>query len=395
MNTANYVDETYGRLERVPGPHGYDFYVPAPLPRRLELAADVVVALSKADRALGRLAGAGRLLPEPHLLVRPYLVTEALASSRIEGTQASLSEVLEADVEAGPSEDHDVREVQNYIAAFDLGRQLLHRLPLSLRLVKSIHERLLTDVRGEEKRPGEFRTSQNWIGAPGGTLDQAAYVPPRHEPEMLDALRDWESFLNEDLDLPPLAAAGLLHLQFESIHPFLDGNGRVGRLMVTLYLLATEELPEPLLYLSPWFERNRDEYYARLQGVRERGELQAWLHFFLSGVGVMAGEAIDRAESLTDLHRSYREELVGDRSNASNVVDMLFVNPFVTTRRVMNALDVTNAGANNAISRLEDRGWLTRRGTSGRGGRITWAADEVLGILGRVDDQQGTAEPNR
>lgn len=388
MDRATYVDETCGRVERVPGPHGYDFYVPAPLPRSMDLGADVVVALSNADRALGRLAGAGRLLPDPHLLVRPYLVTEALASSRIEGTQASLSEVLEADVEAEPSEDHDVREVQNYIAAFTLGRALLEDLPLSLRLVKRIHERLLTGVRGEEKRPGEFRTSQNWIGSPGGTLEQAAYVPPRHDPEMLDALRDWESFLNEDLDLPPLVAAGLLHLQFESIHPFLDGNGRIGRLMVTLYLLATDELPEPLLYLSPWFERHRDEYYAKLQGVRERGELQSWLRFFLDGVGLMAAEAIDRAESLTDLQRGYREALVGDRSNASAVVDLLFENPFVTTRRVMNALDVTNAGANNAIRRLEDRGWLSRRGTSGRGGRITWAAPEILTVLGRVEPRQ-------
>lgn len=388
MDRATYVDETCGRVERVPGPHGYDFYVPAPLPRSMDLGAEVVVALSNADRALGRLAGAGRLLPDPRLLVRPYLVTEALASSRIEGTRASLSEVLEANVEAEPSEDHDVREVQNYIAAFDLGRALLEDLPLSLRLVKRIHERLLTGVRGEEKRPGEFRTSQNWIGSPGGTLEQAAYVPPRHDPEMLDALGDWESFLNEDLDLPLLVAAGLLHLQFESIHPFLDGNGRIGRLMVTLYLLAADELPEPLLYLSPWFERHRDEYYAKLQGVRERGELQAWLRFFLEGVGVMATEAIDRAESLTDLQRGYREALVGDRSNASAVVDMLFENPFVTTRRVMNALDVTNAGANNAIRRLEDRGWLSRRGTSGRGGRITWAAHEILTVLGRVEPHQ-------
>lgn len=385
MDLTTYVDRSYGRVVRVPGPHGYAFYVPAPLPRSLDLAAGTVVALSRADRALGRLAGAGRLLADPHLLVRPYLVTEALASSRIEGTQASLSEVLEADVDDGPAAAHDVREVQNHIAAFDLGRALLAELPLSLRLVRRVHERLLTDVRGEEKRPGEFRTSQNWIGRPGGSLAEAAYVPPRHDPEMLDALGDWERFLNEDADLPPLVAAGLLHLQFESIHPFLDGNGRIGRLMVPLYLLATGELPEPLLYLSPWFERNREEYYTRLQGVRERGELQEWLAFFLEGVAVMATEAIDRVEALTDLQRRYRAALVGDRSNAGAVVDLLFANPFVTTQRVMNHLGVTNAGANNAIRRVAERGWLTRRGTSGRGGRITWAADEVLAILSRVE----------
>lgn len=382
MDLETYVENAYGRVARVPGPLGYHHFVPGEMPRRLTLEDDTVTALSAADLALGRLAGTGRLLPDPHLLVRPYLVKEALASSRIEGTQASLAGVLEASAEGGEADDHDVREVQNYVAAFDLGRSLLDELPLSLRLVRRVHERLLRNVRGEEKRPGEFRASQNWIGPPGAGLDEAAFVPPRHEPEMVDALADWERFLHDrDTGMPPLVACSLLHYQFETIHPFLDGNGRVGRLVVALYLLDTGVLPDPLLYVSPYLERHRDEYYARLQGVRESGDVQSWLRFFLTGVAEQAVEALERAERLTDLQTHYRSELLGDRSNASAVVNLMFENPFVTTRRVMDAIGVTNAGARNAIKRVEKRGWLTQVGTSGRGGAIRWRADEVLAVL--------------
>lgn len=381
MDLAEYVDGTFGVVRRVPGPFGYDHYVPQPLPRSLGLAAATTRALSDADRALGRLAGAGRLLPNPHLLVNPYLVTEALASSRIEGTQASLSDVFEASAEEGPSADVDVREVQNYVAAFELGRRRLTELPLSLRLIREMHARLLADVRGEEKDPGEFRRSQNWIGRPGGTIEDATFVPPRHDPEMTDALNGWERFLHETDALPPLVACGLVHYQFETIHPFLDGNGRIGRLVIILLLVSMGELPEPLLYLSPYFERSRSTYYDRLQGVRERGEMQAWLEYFLTGVAVQARDAVDRAERLTDLQARYRAELAGDRSNAPHVIDLLFANPFITTRRVMNALDITNAGAHSVIRRLESRGWLQQFRVEGRGGRITWVAGEVMDIL--------------
>ena len=382
MDQARFVDKSFGELRRVPGDHGYLQYVPKPLPRSLALTAPTTRALSNADRALGRLAGAGRLLPNPHLLVNPYLVTEALASSRIEGTQASLSEVLEAAAAGDESKNVDVREVQNYVAAFELGRALLDELPLSLRLIRRVHERLLRNVRGEEKSPGEFRRSQNWIGRPGGTVEDAIFVPPRHEPEMIAALTDWERFLHDrEGGLPPLVACGLLHYQFETIHPFLDGNGRLGRLAIILYLMDLGELPEPLLYLSPYFERDRDAYYARLQAVRERGEMQEWLEYFLTGVAEQARDAVDRAERLTDLQANYRTELAGDRSNAPHLIDLLFANPFITTHRVIEALDITNAGANSAIRRLETRGWLREFRVEGRGGRITWAAPEILRIL--------------
>lgn len=381
LDLSAYVDETFGAVRRVPGRFGYAHYVPRSVPRSLELTVPTTRALSDADRALGRLAGAGRLFPNPHLLVNPYLVTEALASSRIEGTQASLSDVFEASAEEGPSPDVDVREVQNYVAAFELGRRRLTELPLSSRLIREMHARLLADVPGEEKNPGEFRITQNWIGRPGGTIEKATFVPPRHDPEMKEALTDWERFLHETDDLPPLVACGLAHYQFETIHPFLDGNGRIGRLVILLLLASMGELPEPLLYLSPYFERSRETYYARLQGVRERGEMQAWLEYFLEGVAVQARDAVDRAERLTDLQALYRAELTGDRSNAPHVIDLLFENPFVTTQRIMRALGITNAGANSVIRRIEARGWLEEFRVEGRGGRITWVAPEVMDIL--------------
>lgn len=379
VDLSTYVDKTFGTIEREPGPHGYSFYQPSPLPRELDLDQATVRLLSRADRSLGRLAGSGRLLPNPHLLVQTYITSEALASSRIEGTQASLSEVLEA------SEDeevrHDVREVLNYIAAFEHGRRRLAELPLSLRLLREIHERLLRDVRGEEKSPGEFRTTQNWIGPPNCTLHDAVFVPPRQGQWLTTALTDWERYLNDDVSVPPLVAAALLHYQFETIHPFLDGNGRLGRLAIILHLMQIDELPQPLLYLSPYFARNRTAYYAHLQGVREQGAIQAWLQFFLEGVRVQADDAVDRAERLVDLQNRFRSELAGDRSRAGDVVDLLVSNPFITTARVMDALGVTNAGANNLLRRLEERGWLQQSRVAGRGGRITWVAHDVMAIL--------------
>lgn len=383
MDLSSYVDNNaYGQVRRVPGTHGYHYFAPEPLPRSVELDAETSRLLSDADRALGRLAGTGRLLPNPHLLVQPYLATEALASSRIEGTQASLSDVFEAEAADLESPDLDVREVQNYIAAFELGRRRLADLPLSLRLVREIHERLLRDVRGEEKNPGEFRRSQNWIGAPGCTLEQALFVPPPPEREMLDALADWEVYLHDTRGrVPPLVACALLHYQFETIHPFLDGNGRLGRLVMVLYLIELGELPQPLLYLSPYFERDRASYYDHLQAVRERGALQEWLRYFLAGVALQANDAVDRAERLTDLQARYRADLANDRSRALEVVDLAFENPYLTTARVVTALDMTNAGANGVIRRLEERGWLQQVRVSGRGGRITWVAHEIMDIL--------------
>ena len=277
--------------------------------------------MSKADRALGRLAGAGRLLPNPHLLVQPYLTAEALSSSRIEGTQASLSEVFEAEADRADSSTIDVREVQNYIRAFEHGLARLDELPLSLRLIREVHGRLMTGVRGEEKSPASSD------GPRTGSARRDAHSTSRsshhHDTTRDDrGLGDWESFLHEDHDLPPLVACALIHYQFETIHPFLDGNGRLGRLIIVLYLMMRDELPEPLLYLSPYFEQRRDRYYALLQGVRERGEMQQWLEFFLQAVATQATSAVTLAEALLDLQLDYRQRLADDRSRASEVIDL-------------------------------------------------------------------------
>ena len=344
---------------------------------------ETVLALSNADAALGRLAGAARQLHDPAMFVRPYMTREALASSRIEGTQASLSDVFQAD--AGEEGDmpatHDVQEVWNYRAAMDAGLRELPDLPLVGRLVRDIHAVLLHGVRGEEKQPGSFRERPVWIGSPTDSPENAVFVPP-FEAEMLDAWRDWEEFANSNPRLPTLVQCALLHYQFETIHPFLDGNGRVGRLLIVFFLIHRRTLPAPLLYISSYLEQHRREYYERLQGVRERGEIQEWLQFFFTAVAVQSEDAIARAERLHDLREQYRRALTGSRSRAVEVVDLLFVNPIVTVRGVASRLGITTQGAANLIRQLEARGWVGRlSGTVGRGGRHYWIADEVYAAV--------------
>jgi Fic family protein len=260
----------------IAGSEGARAFVPDPLPPVIDWTPELVRALSDADRAIGRLAGEGSRLPNPHLLIRPFVRREAVLSSRIEGTQATLGELLAA--EAGASVDRspsDLREVANYVVALEYGVERLGSLPLSLRLIRELHARLMEEVRGGQATPGEFRRIQNWIGPPGSTPANAIFVPPP-PPEMMVALGDFERFLH-DVSLPPLVQSALLHLQFEAIHPFLDGNGRVGRLLVILFLIDRRILPSPLLYLSAFFEATRREYYSRLRGVTAEGDWNGWI----------------------------------------------------------------------------------------------------------------------
>jgi Fic family protein len=368
-----------------PGRWGFYRFVPEPIPRTLSLDSDTILALSAADTALGRLAGAGRLLPNPHLLVNPYVTREAVASSRIEGTQASLSEVLEASATGLSTPGSDVQEVQNYIGAFNSGLRLLQTMPLCLRLIREVHAVLMERVRGQERSPGEFRSTPNWIGSPTDNPDNATYVPPLPD-EMGQLLDDLERFLNEDVRLPVLVRCGLAHYQFETIHPFLDGNGRLGRLLCVFYLVQQELLPQPLLYLSAYFETHRSEYYDRLQAVRERGQLQEWLQFFLTAVAHQATDAVERAERLADLREEYRRGLATTRSRASEVVELLMANPFVTVRNVQSELDITQPGALNLLRGLERRGWLREMGAIGRGGRVVWVAPEILAVIADFPD---------
>lgn len=316
-------------------------------------------------------------MPNPHLLLQPYIAREALASSRIEGTQASLSDVFDAQARNRP--EGPVREVTNYIQALEHGLGRLRTLPISKRLLCEVHEILLADVRGQERRPGELRASQNWIGSPDNRPETAVFVPPDVD-DMQRAFDDLERFLHEGTSIPPLVKIALVHYQFETIHPFLDGNGRLGRLLIAFLLVEQQLLPQPLLYLSAYFERRRSDYYDRLQAVRERGELSDWLGFFLAGVNEQATDAVTRAERLVDLREVYRQRLVRDRSRAIEVVDLVFQNPVLTTTRVARALDTSLQSALNHVRRLETEGIVTEAtGVPGRSKR--WVSHEVFNVL--------------
>jgi Fic family protein len=383
VDKDRFTAPVFGRVITTPGRHGFNSFVPEPVPRHLDLASETVLALSEADNALGRLAGAGRLLPNPHLLVGPYVTREAVASSRIEGTQASLTDVFQA-AAGGEVPVGDVREVSNYVTAMEVGLRRLTELPISLRLIREIHAVLMDGVRGGDRAPGQFRQSPNWIGSATDNPDTAVFVPPPPD-EMMQSLDDLERFIHEPSTLPVLVRCALVHYQFETIHPFLDGNGRLGRLLTVFFLVEQRRLPQPLLYISTYLEKHRFEYYERLQAVRERGEIDEWLQFFLAAITEQAVDAVHRAEQLADLRETYRAALASSRSRATDVVDLLLQNPVITTAVVVNALGVTNQGALNLIRQIEAKGWLHELGRFGPGGRRYWLAVPVLRIIEDLD----------
>ncbi|MGH3850715.1 MAG: Fic family protein, partial [Pseudonocardiaceae bacterium] len=323
--------------------------------------------------------GAGRLLADPRVLVGPYLRREAVASTRIEGTQASLVEVFDAEAGDQPL-NPDVEEVINYIRAMQMGLDALQTLPVSSRLIRGMHSVILAGVRGRHRQPGEFRTTQNWIGSPGATIETASFVPPPPG-EIGVLLDDLERFVHEQPELPPLVQAALLHYQFETIHPFLDGNGRLGRLLIVFFLVVRQRLPEPLLYLSPYFEQRRDDYYAALQAVRETGGFDRWLALFLDAVALQAADAVARAERLTDLKDRYRAVArAATRGAANRLVDLAFEHPVLTSSIVERRLDITRPSALSALRQLAELGILTP-GAAGPRRQLRWRADAILGVL--------------
>jgi len=361
------------------GPGGYRFFVPDPLPPEIDWVPSLVRALSEADRLTGRLSGEGGRLPNPHLLIRPFIRREAVLSSRIEGTQATLGELLAAEagaaVERSPD---DLREVGNYVAALEHGMKRLKKLPLSLRLVRELHRKLMTGVRGSQATPGEFRRSQNWIGPPGSTIENASYIPPAPD-QLMACLGAWEKFLH-DRTLPPLVQIALIHYQFETIHPFLDGNGRVGRLLITLFLHEREVLPSPLLYLSAFFEATRPDYYRYLRGVTDAGQWRPWLEYFLNGVARQAEDALNRAMRINDLLSRWREDVAGSPSKTpTRVIDLLAENPYWTVKRLAERLAVAFTTALRAIERLES-GLIVSPVTAARRDRV-YCAKAILDIL--------------
>ena len=333
-------------------------FVPPPLPPQFQWTPRLVNELSEADRLIGRLAGEGGRLPNPHVLIRPFVRREAVLSSKIEGTQATLGEVLAAEAGAVVKRSpDDLKEVDNYVVALEYGISRLKTLPMSVRLVRELHQKLMTGVRGDHAGPGDFRKIQNWIGAPGSTLANASYVPPPPQ-EVQRCLAAWEKFLHES-KLPPLITIALGHYQFEAIHPFLDGNGRVGRLLITLFLIEREILPTPLLYLSAFFEASRRDYYDALRGVSERGAWGEWLEYFLLGVARTSEDALSRATRIDRMLAQWQKMVAGESTNAPlRIVELLGANPFITIKGAADKLEVAFTTAQRAIEKLERVGIL-------------------------------------
>ena len=357
----------------------YAAFVPAPLPPKIEWTPRLIRVLSDADRMIGKLAGEGGRLPNPHVLLRPFVKREAVLSSKIEGTQATLGELLA--VEAGATvkrSPEDLREVGNYVIALEHGIARLEDLPLCIRIIRELHEKLMTGVRGEEATPGRFRKIQNWIGKPGSRPETASYVPPPPN-EIEPCLAAWEKFIHAS-DLPPLVTVGLAHYQFEAIHPFLDGNGRVGRLLITLFLIERGILPTPLLYLSAFFEAARRDYYEGLRGVSERGEWNEWLEYFLLGVARMSEDALSRASRINQKLADWQKKVAGDSTNVPmRIVELLAANPFVTVKGAAEKLGVAFTTAQRAVERLEKLKIVKQAGDAKRD-RV-YCADALLDIL--------------
>lgn len=338
----------------------YAAFMPAPLPPipELEWDSELQTLLSKADRALGRLDGSIQTLPDPDMFVFMYVRKEAVLSSQIEGTQSSLNDLLEAEAAIIDSNrPSDVGEVLNYVNAMNHGLSRLAELPISTRLIREIHGKLLAGVRGKHMNPGEIRRSQNWIGPGGSTLNNAIFVPPPpHELERL--LSDLEKFIHSETYIPPLVKIGMIHAQFETIHPFLDGNGRIGRLLIAFFLCQNEILMKPVLYLSHYFKVHRQRYYELLQKVRDEGAWEEWIKFFLQGVATVSLEATDTARAIVALREGHRTAIT-DRfgraaGNGLRVLETLFRRPYVTVSQVRDLLKISFPPASELVQRMVD-----------------------------------------
>jgi Fic family protein len=389
MNPERHQKSPAGRLLKVgQGETAYWAFVPVPLPPDLQMDKGLVRTLSDADRALGELSGLGRTMPNPHLLIAPFIRREAVLSSRIEGTQADLTDLYA--YEAGqlplftevkpPPPEADVKEVGNYVRAMEYGLKRLDTLPVSLRLLRELHARLMEGVRGEHATPGEFRRSQNWIGRPGCTIQDAEFVPPP-VPEMQEALDAFEKYLHAEDTYPPLIRLAFIHYQFEAIHPFLDGNGRIGRLALTLLLVNWDLLPLPLLYLSAFFEKHRQDYYDLLLGVSQQGAWPQWVEFFLRGVAEQARDAGQRAKRLQDLQEEWWARLARNRSPGLlfRLADSLFETPILTIPQARRFLEISYPSAKATIEKLKTAGILEQAGESSAG--KIYAAPDILKII--------------
>ena len=377
MDTTLFRNSPSGKLVRVTG--GYWAFVPNALPPAIEWDTELVSQVSKADLAVGTLSGLGETLPNPHLLIYPFIRREAVLSSRIEGTQSSLSDLLLFEA-TQVEKQRDVKEVQNYVRAMEYGLKRLDELPLSLRFIRELHGILMEGVRGQHATPSEFRQSQNWVGSAGAFLGEATYVPPP-VPEMQECLNQLEKFLHARTRLPPLVEAALVHYQFEAIHPFLDGNGRIGRLLATLLLCQRNVLSKPLLYLSAFFEKHRLEYYELLLNVSQSSQWRKWIEFFLQAVTEQSNDAVSRSRHLLELLRDY-SQLAREKHlspTAGQLVELIFMKPVLNAKTVQELLKVSYPSAQYALTSLENAGILTE--ITGRKRAKAYAAKEILKAL--------------
>lgn len=383
MNPNQFSENSPGRCQKTL--EGYYAYHPFPLPPTFDLNWRLMTLLSEADQALGELSGAGQLLPNPHLLIRPYLRREAILSSRIEDTHADMGQLAlfeeEADDEDPPAPD--VREVANYVRALEKGLIRVHELLISTRLIKELHAILLEDVRGGEstKTPGELRRSQNWIGPKGCTLKEATFIPPPPH-ELHVCLGDWERYIHSESPEPALIKAALIHYQFEAIHPFLDGNGRIGRLLITLFLCERNCLSQPLLYLSGFFDETRDDYYRLLLEVSRKGAWSEWVEYFLRGVRLQAQRATQDTKNILHHYEHFRTQLKeGKRvpGEAARVLDQVFANPFLSVARYAKRFAITYPSAQRGVDFWVDKG-LLREATGQQRYRV-YVADAILNMM--------------
>ena len=373
-------------------PAGYKAFIPNPLPPDPPLNYDdeLQTLLSQADRALARLDGITTVLPNPDLSIGMYVKKEALLSSQIEGTQASLEGVLEFEADLTPKEDMEgILEVINYIKAMNHGIQRLKEFPMSLRLIREVHKQLIEGTRGTHRTPGEFRGSQNWIGPPGATLHEAAFIPP--PPALVSqSMGELEKFLYVKDTVPPLVKIALIHAQFETIHPFLDGNGRIGRLLIAFYLVWKEILSKPLLYLSYYLKKYRSDYYGLLEKIRTEGAWEEWIKFFLKGVYVTSAEAAATAREIIGLKEKLHEELYS-RSIASiygvKLVDLLFAKPVISVGDVIEGLKVSKETASELVRKFDAAGILTE--ITGKRRYRKYAFSQYVAIVGK-----GTQDPS-
>ncbi len=386
MRRENFTHDAPGEI--IQSTLGYEAFTPHSLPPEVPLSWPLVRVLSDADRAVSELAGVARNLPNPHLLINPFLRREAVLSSRIEGTQASLSDlfVFEASERTEAPQSDDIEEVVNYIRALEYGLHYIRQgRRISLALLKEMHETLLRDVRGQDKSPGQFRTKQNWIAEGSRRLEHARFVPPP-VPQMNDALDALESYIQAPSDLPPLVRLALIHYQFETIHPFEDGNGRIGRLLITLLLCADGLLPEPLLYLSAYFERHRDDYVDRLLGVSQKNAWGEWMAFFLVGIAEQGRDGIRRAGRLMELRETYRRRLQGARVSALTLqlTDELFAYPAINIAQAAARLHVTRRAVALSLNKLLADGMLIE--STGKQRNRVFVAPAIIQIIDAADE---------